>query len=95
MYGDQALFMEKSKFIAVGGFSELPVMEDLELMRRLKAKGRLVRAGLKVTSDSRRFLERGPLRQTCLNIWVVLRYLYFGVDAETIAHEYYITKRDQ
>ena len=95
MYGDQAQFMKKTIFFAVGGFTELPIMEDLEIMRRLMAKGRLVRARLKVSSDSRRFLERGPLRQTWLNIWVVLRYLYFGVDAETIARDYYVTGRDR
>lgn len=95
MYGDQAQFMKKSVFLDVGGFSEIPVMEDLEIMRRLKGKGRLVRAGLKVRTDSRRFLARGPLRQTFLNIRVVFRYLYLGVDAETIAREYYITGRDQ
>ncbi|MFW5713178.1 MAG: TIGR04283 family arsenosugar biosynthesis glycosyltransferase [Brevefilum sp.] len=95
MYGDQAQFMKKTMFDAVGGFPELPVMEDLEIMRRLKDKGRLVRARLKVITDSRRFLERGPLCQTWLNIRVVLRYLYLGVDAETIARDYYITNRDQ
>ena len=95
MYGDQAQFMTRAMFKHVGGFPELPVMEDLEMMRSMKRKGRLVRLGLKVTSDSRRFLEQGPLRQTWLNIRVVFRYLYLGVDADTIAREYYITKRDR
>lgn len=95
MYGDQAQFIKKTTFIDVGGYPELPVMEDLEIMRSLNEKGKLARARLKVTTDSRRFLERGPLRQIWLNIWVVLRYLFLNVEAEMIAREYYITDRDQ
>ncbi len=94
MYGDQAQFTTRESFERVGGFPELPVMEDLELMRKLHAEGKLVRVPLRVTSSSRRFLERGPLRQMWLNVSVVLRYLYLGATAEEIARDYYVTRRD-
>jgi rSAM/selenodomain-associated transferase 2 len=95
MYGDQAQFVKKDMFINVGGFPETPAMEDLELMRRLKAKGKLARARLKVTTNSRRFLVRGTMRQTWMNIRLVLGYLCFGMSAEAVARAYYITDRDQ
>jgi rSAM/selenodomain-associated transferase 2 len=95
MYGDQAQFTRRETFRRVGGFPEIPAMEDIEMMRALHKVGRVVRVPLRVTSSSRRFLERGPLRQMWLNVSVVLRYLFFGVTAEQIAREYYITRRDE
>lgn len=94
MYGDQGQFMRRVTFEEIGGFPEIPAMEDVEMMRRLHQVGRLVRLRLRVTSSSRRFLERGPLRQMWLNASVVLRYLYLGATAEEIAHDYYVTRRD-
>ena len=40
-YGDQALFMKKSVFEAMGGFAELPIMEDFVLVRRLRRQGKI------------------------------------------------------
>jgi rSAM/selenodomain-associated transferase 2 len=94
MYGDQAQFMKRETFERVGGFPEIPVMEDLEMARALRRTGRLVRIPLQVTSSSRRFLERGPVRQMWLNIRVVVRYLYFGATADEIARTYYTSARD-
>ncbi len=95
MYGDQAQFMTREAFTRVGGFPEIPAMEDLEMMRRLHRIGRLVRIPLRVTSSSRRFLERGPLRQFWLDVRLVIRYLYLGAPAEEIARAYHTTARDQ
>lgn len=94
MYGDQAQFMSHRTFQEVGGFPEIPIMEDLEMMRSLHRRGRLVRIPLRVTSSSRRFLERGPLRQLWLDVRVVLRYLALDVPPEEIARIYHNTARD-
>jgi hypothetical protein len=93
MYGDQAPFTTRTAFARVGGFPEIPLMEDLELMRRLHRIGQLVRLPLQVTSSSRRFLERGPLRQFCLDLSLVLRYLYLGAKPEQLAQRYYDPER--
>ena len=95
MYGDQAQFMARYNFVAVGGYAEIPLMEDVEMMRRLRRRGRLVRLPLRVTTSSRRFIERGPLRQLWLDITLVFRYLYLGASPSTLAHDYYITRRDR
>ena len=88
MYGDQAQFMTRAVFRRVGGFPDVPIMEDLEMMRLLHRVGRLVRLPLRVTSSSRRFLERGPLRQFARDVSFVLRYLYLGADPEELARSY-------
>lgn len=88
MYGDQAQFMSRATFERVGGFPEIPLMEDVEMARALHRQGKLVRIPLRVVTSSRRFLERGPLRQSLLNIWSLIRYLYLEATPEDIARAY-------
>jgi len=88
MLGDQAQFMRRATFEQVGGFPEIPLMEDLEMARALHRQGRLVRLPLRVTTSSRRFLERGVLRQTLEDVWNEASYLLLGATAEDIARRY-------
>ena len=90
MFGDQVQFMRRETFVRVSGFPEIPLMEDVEMMRALHKAGRLVRipAHLRVTTSSRRFIERGVLRQTLLNVWNMARYLYLDATPEQIARSY-------
>jgi rSAM/selenodomain-associated transferase 2 len=60
-YGDQALFVRRAIFAAVGGFPDQPIMEDLELARRLARRGRIVTVAADVRVSGRRFLAR-PVR---------------------------------
>jgi uncharacterized protein len=60
-YGDQAVSVRRSAFREVGGFPEQPLMEDVELARRLSSLGQLARLPARVTVSGRRFLKR-PLR---------------------------------
>jgi rSAM/selenodomain-associated transferase 2 len=95
MYGDQAQFMSRHTFEQVGGFPQIPLMEDLEMSRALHQVGRLVRIPLRVASSSRRFLERGPLRQFWLDVVCVIRYLYLGATAEEVASIYISSREDR
>jgi len=88
MFGDQAQFMRRSTFERIGGFPEIPLMEDVEIMRALDQEGRLVRSNLRVITSSRRFLERGPLRQTLTNLWSIYRYVNLGATPEDIVRVY-------
>lgn len=88
MYGDQAQFTSRAAFERVGGYPDIPIMEDLEMMRQLNRVGRLVRIPLQVVSSSRRFLAKGPLRQFLLDVALVLRYLYLGADPAVLAMAY-------
>jgi hypothetical protein len=71
-YGDQALFVRREVFQAVGGFSVIPLMEDLDLSRRLRRLGTIsiVRARVKVSG--RRFIERPILYTTLVNVFPLL-----------------------
>jgi hypothetical protein len=90
MFGDQVQFMTRDAFEQVGGFPEIPLMEDVEMSRALNEIGELVRIrpSLRVATSSRRFLERGPLFQWLLNSWSMFRYLYLGATPEDIARAY-------
>lgn len=77
--GDQSLFLNMDLFRAVGCFPEQPLMEDIELARRLRARaGWPVQAGPPVSTDSRRWEHRGPWR-TMVQMWR-LRWRYWRGD---------------
>lgn len=57
-YGDQALFVRRQTFDAVGGFPEQPLFEDVEISRRLRRLGRLVTVPADVRVSGRRFMAR-------------------------------------
>lgn len=90
MYGDQVQFMSRETFERVGGFPEIPLMEDVEMSRLLDEVGELVRIrpSLRVVTSSRRFLERGTLVQSLQNAWSMARYLYLDATPEEIARSY-------
>ncbi|WP_448266245.1 TIGR04283 family arsenosugar biosynthesis glycosyltransferase [Nostoc sp. DSM 114159] len=86
-YGDQAIFLTKEVFQKIGSFPELPIMEDFELMRRLKRIGRIVIIPTPVVTSARRWLQKGVLKTTLLNQIVIIAYL-FGVSPERICRWY-------
>jgi hypothetical protein len=90
MFGDQVHFMTRNAYQEVGGYPEIPLMEDVEMMRALHQVGRLVRVpgDRRAITSSRRFLEQGVFRQTLLNGWNLFRYLCLGASPETIAASY-------
>jgi rSAM/selenodomain-associated transferase 2 len=88
MFGDQAQFMSRKTFESLGGFPTIPLMEDVEMARNLHNAGRLERLPLRVSSSSRRFQERGAIRQLLVDAWLWARYLYFGASPEQLARHY-------
>jgi len=73
--GDQALFVRRPIFEQMGGFADIPLMEDVNFSRRLKQKGATAALTATVTTSFRRWERHGPLR-TLLLMWV-LRFLYW------------------
>ena len=75
-YGDQAIFIRKELFMRIGGFREIPILEDLELMRRLRKGGyriRLLRD--RVRTSARRWEREGVMMGTLRNWYIKTRYL--------------------
>jgi rSAM/selenodomain-associated transferase 2 len=85
--GDQALFVRRHIFEQLGGFADMPVMEDIDFSRRLKRKGATAALTATVTTSFRRWEQQGPLR-TILLMWR-LRFLYWiGVGPQTLSRWY-------
>jgi len=66
--GDQAIFVRAETFRSVGGYPEIPLMEDVELSRRMRRAGKTVLLPLRVETSGRRWEAWGPLR-TVLFMW--------------------------
>ena len=73
-YGDQGIFMTRHIFERIGGFREIPIMEDVEIQKRLRKMGRFVKIRRPVVTSARRFLTYGIIKQQCLNIGLVFLY---------------------
>lgn len=85
--GDQALFVRREVFEALGGFEPLPIMEDIEFSRRLRLISQPFCIREPVTTDSRRW-EQGGVWRTILLMWR-LRWRYWrGESPENLAHAY-------
>lgn len=96
LHGDRAQFMSRATFDEVGGFPEIPLMEDVEMARSLHERGqiRMAPLPLQVISSSRRLLELGAFRQYCLTGWYRFRYFYLGATPEDIARVYRSSRED-
>lgn len=88
VFGDQGIFMTRALFQQMGGFPQMPLMEDYALSLRLKQQGiSPVQVGSRIITSARRFREGGPLRVG----WQMqrLRAMYRrGVDLDTIGRAY-------
>jgi rSAM/selenodomain-associated transferase 2 len=85
--GDQAIFVSRAAFDRVGGFPAQPLMEDIELSRRLKALGRPACLRARVRTSGRRWERRGVWR-TIVLMWR-LRWRYWrGEPVEQLARAY-------
>lgn len=91
-YADQGLFMEKRVFEEMGGFAPLPIMEDFELVRRLRHRGRIVTLPHAAVTSARRWRRLGVIRTTAINQLMILGFL-LGMSADRLAHLYRIRQR--
>ncbi len=66
-YGDQGLFLRQRDFAAVGGFPDVPLAEDLYLVRRMARHGRIAMAPAAAVTSGRRWQRLGPMRTTLIN----------------------------
>ena len=83
-YGDQAIFVRRSVFDALGGFQAWPLWDDAEFSHRLSQHGRFALLGATVTTSARRHIQHGPLR-TCARIWWLTLRFRAGTSPERLA----------
>jgi rSAM/selenodomain-associated transferase 2 len=85
--GDQAIFVRRTVFLACGGFPEQPLMEDIELCKRLKRRSPPACLAEQVTTSGRRWESRGVWR-TIVLMWRLRLAYWLGASAESIARAY-------
>jgi rSAM/selenodomain-associated transferase 2 len=89
--GDQAIFVRRDVFERLGGYADIPLMEDVDLSRRIKRAGRIACLPQRVTTSARRWQKNGVVR-TILLMWS-LRALYFcGVSPARLQRLYRNTR---
>jgi hypothetical protein len=87
-YGDQAIFIRKSYFDKIGRFKEIPLMEDVELMRRIKKKGdKIFIIRDRVKTSARRWEKEGIFYTTLKNQILVSLY-YLGINPHKLVKYY-------
>ena len=87
-YGDQGLFIRREPFETVGGFRNIPLMEDIEIAGRLKGMGRVVFLDERISASPRRWLREGVVRTTLRDWAIAIAYTVFKVAPERLARHY-------
>ncbi len=88
IYGDQAIFVRKESFLAAGGFKRLPLMEDVDCVKRLRGLGKVVLLDERATTSPRRWEAGGALRNTLKNT-LFLFFYFLGVSPRRLYGWYY------
>lgn len=74
-YGDQALFVRRSRFEAAGGFAPLPIMEDVDFVRRMRRQGALFCSPLPAVTSARRWERDGWISRTVRHLVLISLYI--------------------
>jgi rSAM/selenodomain-associated transferase 2 len=87
-YGDQAIFLSRSFFAGIGGYRDIPIMEDIEIMQRIKKLGgKICLIPDRVQTSPRRWEKEGILYCTLRN-WLLSSLFYLGVSPEKLSRYY-------
>lgn len=90
--GDQALFVRRPLFESLGGFPEIPLMEDIAISKRLRRTGKPWVLAPCVVTSSRHWQRRGLLRTVWL-MWSLRLQYFLGVPPERLHRRYYPGRR--
>lgn len=88
IYGDQGMFLRKEIFSRIGGFADIPLMEDIEISRRLSKIGKIIFVKQPVTASSRRWLEEGIVYTTLRDWTNVFSYTFLKVPPDKLTRYY-------
>src|SRR3954470_9550137 len=85
--GDQAMFVRRDAFRTAGGFAAIPLMEDIDLCKRLKRASRPLCLRERVVTSGRRW-EKGGVLHTVVLMWRLRLAYFFGADPKELARRY-------
>lgn len=86
-YGDQTQFLRRALFEELGGFTDLPIMEDYELNQRLRRRGRVATSAATAITSGRRWKKLGVIRTTLINKMIITGF-HLGVCPHKLARFY-------
>ncbi len=88
IYGDQSVFVRREHFHRIGGFPQIPLMEDVEFSRRLRRSGKIVMLDPPMESSPHAQIEQGSWRVTLRNLSFLILFRW-GADANKLHRRYY------
>lgn len=86
-YGDQGLFVRRALFEAMHGYRDVPLMEDVDFVRRLTRRARVVELPATLVTSARRWRRDGWVRRSARNL-ILLSLYYLGVPPTRLARWY-------
>ena len=89
--GDQAIFVRRAVFEAIGGYPEIPLMEDIALSRALKRTGKIACLKSRVVTSARRWQAEGVWK-TIVKMWTLKSLYLLGVSPLRLKR-YYVDGR--
>jgi rSAM/selenodomain-associated transferase 2 len=87
-YGDQGLFVRRDIFVAMKGFADIPLMEDVEFVRRLRRRGVLRHLHVQLRTSARRWEREGWLMRSARNLTLLALY-GLGASPDWLSRRYY------
>jgi len=87
-YGDQGLFLSKDLFVQIGGYPDIPIMEDIAIAKELRQAGRIRFLKEKVKTSPRRWIAEGPVFTTMRDWMIALLYGTFNVPPDKLSNFY-------
>ncbi len=88
LYGDQGMFLRKEVFNRTGGFADIPLMEDIEISKRLKKEGRIIFINPPIQASPRRWIREGLLYTTVRDWYIACLYTLFKISPEKLIRHY-------
>ena len=88
IYGDQGMFLRKDTFDQISGFKDMPLMEDIEISRRLSRLGRIAFLKPPIKASSRRWVDEGAFYTTLRDWTIAFSYTFLGISPEKLIKHY-------
>ena len=86
-YGDQGLFVRRATFVAMKGYRDIPLMEDVDFVKRLVREGTVVEVPRAIATSARRWKRDGWFRRSARNLLLLSLYLC-GISPARLARWY-------
>lgn len=92
LYGDQGMFLKKEVFSRIGGFADIPLMEDIEISLRLKKFGKIIFVNPPIKASARRWLEEGIVYTTLRDWTNAFSYTFLKIPPEKLIRYYKVIR---